>query len=177
MIKNKITNISNVLLDLFIKSENLEDVLVTLKPGDVCFSQGEELSKSVIIFNRKNLISIDLIEFEQTNVLKPTDIKNDLEEEKSIFTRPLEVHKIELEEKLINPINIETFFEDENPYKDLLDSIEILTNSPLEEAQKQAEIYTNEPIKEKKKYTYKKKRKPGPKKKPGPKPGSKRKKK
>jgi hypothetical protein len=182
MIKNKITNTSNIKLEFFVKVDNSEDKLVSIEPGEVVFSDGEEMTKSMRVFERKNLISIAKSEFDSVSVdthngtISATwnkDIEKDL----------LNFHNIpDVKSEIINVISndvktIETAITDsEDPYKDLL-AVELLFDDPsaLEDAKKQAEEYVDgEPKKEKKKYNYKKK--PGRKKKRGPKPGSKRKK-
>ena len=57
MIKNKITNISRVKLEFFVKVDNSEDKFVSVEPGEVVFSDGEEMTKSMRVFERKKLIS------------------------------------------------------------------------------------------------------------------------
>ena len=56
MIKNKITNISNVKLEFFVKTKNSDDTLISVEPGQVVFSDGEEATRSMRVFERKNLI-------------------------------------------------------------------------------------------------------------------------
>jgi hypothetical protein len=63
MKRNKIKNISDLKLEFFIKEENSEDKLVLLEPGSVCFSDGDEMTKSMKIFLRKNLLKIESGEF------------------------------------------------------------------------------------------------------------------
>jgi len=195
MIKNKITNISNIKLEFFIKVENSDDIIVSIEPKEVVFSDGDEMTKSMRVFERKKLISVEQKEFdsvsvetEEGTILASWD--KDIEKDLSTF------HNIpDFKSEVLNAISntnpnisaepsIETkiieaaITDSENPYKDLL-AVELFFEndvSNLHEAKKQAENYVeSEPIKEKKKYKYKKK--PGRKKKRGPKPGSKRRKK
>ncbi len=63
MKRNKITNVSGVKLEFFVKREDAEDILVSLEPGSVCFSDGDEMTKSMRIFLRKNLLTIELGDF------------------------------------------------------------------------------------------------------------------
>jgi hypothetical protein len=68
MIKNKVTNISNIKLEFFVKAENSDDTLASIEPGEVTFSDGEEMTKSMRVFERKNLISIINVEFDSVSV-------------------------------------------------------------------------------------------------------------
>lgn len=186
MIKNKITNISSVKLEFFVKVDNAEDKLVSVEPGEVVFSDGEEMTKSMRVFERKNLISVVNTEFDslQVDTDKGTitatwekDLGKDLERSLNQFHNIPDV-KAEIVNVIINDAKImeAAITDSENPYKDLL-AVELLFDDPnvLEEAKKQAEEYVEaKPEKEKKKYNYKKK--PGRKKKRGPKPGSRKKK-
>lgn len=181
MIKNKITNISNIKLEFFIKIKDSDDILVSINPGDVIFSDGEEMTKSMRVFERKNLISVSNTEFDSVSV--DTESGTILATwDKGIEKDLLKFHNIpDFKAEIVSMLSteIETAITDsENPYKDLL-AVELLVedeNSIIGEAKKQAEEYAEEgePVKEKKKYNYKKK--PGRKKKRGPKPGSRRKK-
>lgn len=63
MKRNKIVNVSGVKLEFFVKVEGAEDQLISLEPGAVCFSDGEEFTKSMRIFHRKNLLNIESGEF------------------------------------------------------------------------------------------------------------------
>jgi hypothetical protein len=184
MIKNKITNISNIRLEFFVKVENSDDVLVSVGPGEVAFSDGEEPTRSMRVFERKDLISVIRNDFDSLSV----DTENgtilatwnkDLEKDLLKFHNIPDI-KAEILNVLSHNTNaVEVAITDyENPYNDLI-AVDLLfedENSIVEEAKKQAEDYVEDaaPIKEKKKYNYKKK--PGRKKKPGPKPGSRRKK-
>jgi hypothetical protein len=184
MIKNKITNISNIRLEFFVKVENSDDVLVSVGPGEVAFSDGEEPTRSMRVFERKDLISVIRNDFDSLSV----DTENgtilatwnkDLEKDLLKFHNIPDI-KAEILNVLSHNTNaVEAAITDyENPYNDLI-AVDLLfedENSIVEEAKKQAEDYVEDaaPIKEKKKYNYKKK--PGRKKKPGPKPGSRRKK-
>jgi hypothetical protein len=184
MIKNKITNISNIRLEFFVKVENSDDVLVSVGPGEVVFSDGEEPTRSMRVFERKDLISVIRNDFDSLSV----DTENgtilatwnkDLEKDLLKFHNIPDI-KAEILNVLSHNTNaVEAAITDyENPYNDLI-AVDLLfedENSIVEVAKKQAEDYVEDaaPIKEKKKYNYKKK--PGRKKKPGPKPGSKRKK-
>jgi hypothetical protein len=184
MIKNKITNISNIRLEFFVKVENSDDVLVSVGPGEVAFSDGEEPTRSMRVFERKDLISVIRNDFDslfvdtENGTILATwnkDLEKDL----------LKFHNIpDIKAEILNVLShntnaVEAAITDyENPYNDLI-AVDLLfedENSIVEEAKKQAEDYVEDaaPIKEKKKYNYKKK--PGRKKKPGPKPGSRRKK-
>lgn len=187
MIKNKITNISRVKLEFFVKVDNSEDKFVSVEPGEVVFSDGEEMTKSMRVFERKKLISVNNTEFDSVSVDTQSgtivatwdkDLEKDL----------LKFHNIpDIKAEIINTLSVDTnvietaITDSENPYKELM-ALDLMfegENSTLDEAKKQAEDYVDgtkeEPIvKEKKKYNYKKK--PGRKKKRGPKPGSKRKK-
>jgi hypothetical protein len=185
MIKNKITNISSVKLEFFIKVDNSDDVLVSIEPGDVVFSDGEEPTRSMRVFERKNLISILTDDFDSVSVDKEDKAitaiwHSDTTKHLKDF-HGVDAH-VDMEQVLKNEINhniVASVTENEDPYKDLL-AIDLTFEgeSNLDEAKKQAENYVEESegevVKEKKKYNYKKK--PGRKKKRGPKPGSKKKK-
>lgn len=182
MIKNKITNISNIKLEFFVKAENSDDILASIEPGEVIFSDGEEMTKSMRVFERKNLISITNAEFDFVSV--DTDKATIVATwEKDLATALEKFHNIpDAKEEVIKAIQDEIKMMEasivDNPYKDLL-AVDLLfegDTSTVEEAKKQAENYVGdgEPIKEKKKYNYKKK--PGRKKKRGPKTGSRKKK-
>lgn len=187
MIKNKITNISRVKLEFFVKVDNSEDKFVSVEPGEVVFSDGEEMTKSMRVFERKKLISVINKEFDSVSVDTESGTitatwDKDLEKDFVKF------HNIpDVKAEIVNILSVDTnmieaaIIDSEDPYKDLmvLDLTFEGENSTLDEAKKQAEEYvvgdSEEPVvKEKKKYNYKKK--PGRKKKRGPKPGSKRKK-
>lgn len=184
MIKNKITNISNIKLEFFVKVENSDDVLVSINPSEITFSDGEEMTKSMRVFERKNLISIIKSDFDSVSINEEGKTLTAIWD--SSLTQDLkdfhgaDAH-IDIEQALQNELkqNITTSITDsENPYDELL-AIDLFfegESGVLDEAKKQAEEYVEEgePVKEKKKYNYKKK--PGRKKKRGPKPGSKRKK-
>ncbi len=179
MIKNKITNISNIKLEFFVKVKDSDDILVSVNPGEVIFSDGEEMTKSMRVFERKNLISVANAEFDSISV----DTENGTivaTWDKDIEKDLLNFHNIpDFKAEILSVLStdIESAITDsEDPYKDLL-AVDLLfegENSIIDEAKKQAEEYVEEgePVKEKKKYNYKKK--PGRKKKRGPKPGSKR---
>ena len=176
MIKNKVTNISNIKLEFFVKAENSDDILASIEPGEVTFSDGEEMTKSMRVFERKNLISITNVEFDSVSV--------DTENGTIVATWEKDLaHNIaDAKEEVVKAIHNEIIMMEasvvDNPYKDLL-AVDLLfegETSIVEEAKKQAEDYVGdgEPVKEKRKYNYKKK--PGRKKKRGPKPGSRKKK-
>jgi hypothetical protein len=179
MIKNKITNISNIKLEFFVKVKDSDDILVSINPGEVIFSDGEEMTKSMRVFERKNLISVANAEFESISV----DTENGTivaTWDKDIEKDLLNFHNIpDFKAEILSVLSTDiesAITESEDPYKDLL-AVDLLfegENSIIDEAKKQAEEYVEEgePLKEKKKYNYKKK--PGRKKKRGPKPGSKR---
>lgn len=185
MIKNKITNISSIKLEFFVKVDNSDDILASIEPGGVVFSDGEEPTRSMRVFERKNLISILKGDFDSVSI--KTDDKNlraiwhaDTTEHLKDF-HGVDAH-VDMEQVLQNELNqniTANVTDNENPYKDLL-AIDLMFEgeSTLDEAKKQAENYVEESgenvVKEKKKYNYKKK--PGRKKKRGPKPGSKKKK-
>lgn len=187
MIKNKITNISNVRLEFFVKVDNSDDVLVSVEPGDVVFSDGEEPTRSMRVFERKNLISIlkddfDSIAIESDDKTIRAIWHSDTTEHLKDF-HGVDAHA-DMKQVLENELNqtiVASITDEEDPYKDLL-ALDLTFEGEslgLDEAKKQAENYVEEagedvPTKEKKKYNYKKK--PGRKKKRGPKPGSKRKK-
>lgn len=182
MIKNKITNISNIKLEFFVKAENSDDILASIEPGEITFSDGEEMTKSMRVFERKNLISITHLEFDSMSV----DTENGTivaTWEKDLATALEKIHNIsDAKEEVVKAIHNEIKMMEasvvDTPYKDLL-AIDLFFEGEagiLDEAKKQAEDYAEEgePLKEKRKYNYKKK--PGRKKKRGPKPGSRKKK-
>lgn len=186
MIKTKITNISNVRLEFFVKVDNSDDVLVSVEPGGVVFSDGEEPTRSMRVFERKNLISILIDDFDSISIetedktIKATWIHDITEHINEVHGVDAHVEVKQMLENELNQTIVASITDDENPYKDLL-ALDLTfegENFGLDEAKKQAESYVEESedalIKEKKKYNYKKK--PGRKKKRGPKPGSKRKK-
>lgn len=166
MIKNKVTNISSIKLEFFVKAENSDDILASIEPGEITFSDGEEMTKSMRVFERKNLISITNLEFDSVSV--DTDNGTIV----ATWEKDEVVKAIHNEIKMMEASVVDT------PYKDLL-AIDLFFEGEagiLDEAKKQAEDYAEEgePLKEKRKYNYKKK--PGRKKKRGPKPGSRKKK-
>ena len=55
MKKTKVENISKIKLELFLK-QNKEDVRVTLNPGESSWCDHESTTKSMILYERKNLI-------------------------------------------------------------------------------------------------------------------------
>jgi len=59
----KITNISGVKLEFFIRFEDSDDKLISLEPGASCFSFGTTFTKSMRIFDRKGLLKIDKGEY------------------------------------------------------------------------------------------------------------------
>jgi hypothetical protein len=59
----KITNVSGVKLEFFIRFEDSDDKLVSLEPGASCFSFGTTFTKSMRIFDRKGLLKIDKGEY------------------------------------------------------------------------------------------------------------------
>ena len=72
----KITNNSDIKLEFFVKRDNSEDTLVSLEPGATCFSDGEELTRSLKIFNRKGFLDIKLGDFSIVHGFSDTIVAN-----------------------------------------------------------------------------------------------------
>ena len=161
MIKNKITNISNIKLEFFVKVENSDDVLVSVGPGEIAFSDGEEPTRSMRVFERKDLISVIRNDFDSLSV----DTENgtvvatwnkDLEKDLLKFHNIPDI-KAEILNVLSDNTNVveATITDPENPYSELL-AVDLFFEGEagiLEEAKKQAEGYVEDavPVKEKKK--------------------------
>lgn len=151
MKKTKVENISKIKLEFFLK-QNKEDVRVVLNPGESTWCNHGTTTKSMILYERKNLIkSSD--ENIQIPIAKTKGDDKMICDAKEISIKPL------------SPPTGQIFYVDfkyeENNKAEL---------SPLEKATKETEDYKKESER-----TYKGKKR-GRKKKRGPKPGSKRKK-
>jgi len=151
MKKTKVENMSNIKLDFFLK-QNKEDVRVVLNPGESTWCDHGTTTKSMLLYERKNLIK-SAQHSEDTIVDKDVaTINNDEVLDK--------LHTTEDVEYVLAPITDIEYLQD-----NLIKSL-----TPLEKAEKETEEYKKESEK-----AYKGKKR-GRKKKRGPKPGSKRKK-
>ena len=151
MKKTKVENISKIKLDFFLK-QNKDDVRVVLNPGESTWCNHGTTTKSMILYERKNLIkSSD--ENVQIPIAKTKGDDKMIWDDKKISIKP--------PSPLIGKLFYVDFKYEEN------NKIEL---SPIEKAAKETEEYKKESEK-----TYKGKKR-GRKKKRGPKPGSKRKK-
>ena len=152
MKKTKVENVSDIKLDFFLR-QNKQDVRVVLKPGEASWCDSGAQTKSMILYERKNLIksapnSIDTIVDEDV-----VNVNNDEALDKLHTTEDVEYVEI----MSVDPPEFTPDTTEE-------------TLTPLEKAEKETEEYKKESEK-----TYKGKKR-GRKKKRGPKPGSKRKK-
>lgn len=144
MKKSKVENVSDIKLDFFLK-QNKADVRIVLSPGESSWCDNGTTTKSMILYERKNLIrvsneldTIEGIEYVQKNLINA--LQNTIEEAKgSAEVLPSKTEEVAEEVKL----------------------------TPLEIAKREVEEYKQAPDK---KYTGKKR---GRKKKRGPKPGAK----
>ena len=189
MKKTKVENVSKVKLEFFL-IQNKNDIKVMLGPGESSWFDSGTTTKSMILYNRKNLIKIDE---EESTMEENLDVNNDEtldklhttedirtvsldiippislnEPDKKLF---LEIAPDSIEQKGLPPISDIEYLQNKlfnslNVPKEVIN--EILT--PLERAQKETKEYKEESEK-----TYKGKKR-GRKKKRGPKPGSKKKK-
>jgi hypothetical protein len=152
MKKTKVENVSSFKLDFFL-IQNKQDVRVVLEPGETSWCDNESQTKSMILYERKNLIKstvqdistiIDeaLANADNDEALDKLHTTEDIEYVEIVSVDPTELTIGAIEESL----------------------------TPLEKAKKETEEYKKESEK-----TYKGKKR-GRKKKRGPKPGSKRKK-
>ena len=201
MKRNKITNVSGINLKFFVKVENSEDKLIDLEPGSVCFSDGSEMTKSMRILQRKNLLELESGEFPVIQGFSETVIENLSSVNPSIIPDATPKKKDALEilkterEKLMNDFkNIDFEMSPDWAMKNILridpdnfgprNVIDVdppnlgPTPNPviediLKTAETQAKLYQEDG---KKKYKYPHKKKVGRKKKRGPKPGAKKKK-
>lgn len=178
----KIENISDIKLDFFLR-QNKKDVRVVLSPGDISWCDVGSTTKSMILYARKNLITIhdaskDVKDIIGINFFPPIDP----EEIKLIKPISLDDVKKAIEEMpMINNVDFKTISEDIVSVSPLGISTSKLFNlelqyvepekTALEQAEEQTKAYTEE---EKEKKTYKGKKR-GRKKKRGPKPGAKKK--
>lgn len=154
----KVENISVMKLDFFLQ-QNKQDIRVILSPGDISWCDEGSTTKSMILYERKNLIKTFLEEVPEHEYLS-------IEEEREAIK---ERAKKALEEfakiKIKNP-------DDLDPVLPLsIPSSELFIFEPVYEPKKKDEEQNVEPSKEEKKYKGKKR---GRKKKRGPKKGSKR---
>jgi len=160
MKKTKVENISGLKLDFFLK-QNKEDIRVVLKPGESSWCDHKSNTKSMILYERKNLIksseylSSNTIIDEAAANINNDEILDNLHTTESISSIAFEVVPAQAMKE---------------PNKELFLQITSDLLTPLEKAKKETEEYKKESEK-----TYKGKKR-GRKKKRGPKPGSKRKK-
>jgi hypothetical protein len=152
MKKTKVENISGIKLDFFLR-QNKQDVRVVLKHGEVSWCDSGSQTKSMILYERKNLIKSTVQEISTIIDEALANVDNDEALDKLHTTEDIEYIKI-------TDVDPSEFTPDT--------TVETLT--PLEKAQRETEEYKKESEK-----TYKGKKR-GRKKKRGPKPGSKRKK-
>ena len=146
MKKTKIENISNIKLDFFLR-QNKQDLRIVLNPGEFSWCDTGTTTKSMILYERKNLIKSSLDETCETilPIITSAEIKN-----VALNVVPVQAMTV--------------------PDKELFLKITCDILTPIEKAEKETEEYKKESEK-----TYKGKKR-GRKKKRGPKPGSKRKK-
>jgi hypothetical protein len=151
MKKTKVENVSGIKLDFFLK-QNKQDVRVVLKPGETSWCDLGTTTKSMILYERKNLIKSSIGSSSTIIAEVAANVNNDEVLDKLHTTEDIEYIQIP----------------GVDPPEFTPDTTELLT--PLEKATKETEEYKKESEK-----TYKGKKR-GRKKKRGPKPGSKRKK-
>lgn len=77
MKKTKVENVSKIKLDFFVK-QNKEDVRIVLKPGESSWCDHGSITKSMILYERKNLIK------SSENIVSPLP-----EESKEIEIKPI----------------------------------------------------------------------------------------
>lgn len=162
MKKTKVENISGFKLELFLR-QNKQDVRIALKPGETSWCDPGTSTKSMILYERKQLIktfdevagTIDDLAAANVN---SDEVLDNLHTTENVEFIPVE-EKSEQEE--VHPLS---------PPSDVLFVMDMAYSNPLEKAEKEAKEYKEE---SEKKYKGKKR---GRKKKRGPKPGSKRKK-
>jgi hypothetical protein len=173
MKKTKVENVSGIKLDFFLKQDK-KDIRVVLNPGESSWCDDGSSTKSMILYERKNLIKTS-VEAEQ-NFFPPIDpevVKN---------MKPVTVEQLK---KAVEEMPKVKNVSDETVGGGLISVVPMGAPSgqlfymepvigeqltPLEKAKKETEEYKEE---SEKKYKGKKR---GRKKKRGPKPGSKRKK-
>lgn len=100
MKRNKITNTSGVRLEFFIKKEGLDDILISLGPDEVSFSDGDEMTKSMRIFLRKNLLKIDSGIFDVTPNLSNSMVVSDSNSTKHIETNSVFIFDNKTQEEI-----------------------------------------------------------------------------
>lgn len=186
MENTKVENISDIKLDFFLR-QNKKDVRVVLKPGDISWCDVGSTTKSMILYARKNLITIhdaskeveEIIGVDFFPPLNPEDVKLikpiDLEDLKKAISEMPKVNNVDDSTAASGLLSVQPMSKPDGllftlDYKYTNDS----EPSPLEKAEEETKRYVdNKEEKEEKKYKGKKR---GRKKKRGPKPGSKRKK-
>lgn len=140
-----IENISTIILELFVVQDN-KDVRVTLNPGEKNWCDADSSTKSMILYERKNLIKISTQENKEDTLII------------TVFVKPQEEVKfVDLNFKVL-PTGAE---------------FENVSEDEIDEDESDSEEEKDSLKKETKKYKGKKR---GRKKKRGPKPGAKKKK-
>lgn len=168
MKKTKVENISGFRLDFFLRQKK-QDVRVVLKPGESSWCDPGSQTKSMILYERKNLIKTsemaeDTIIDEVAANASHDEVLDDLHTTETVA--------YEFNEEVVKPASGEEILElsqtkidSFNPYSELQIPADL---SPLDKATQEVEEYKQESEKKPKG------KKRGRKKKRGPKPGSKR---
>lgn len=160
----KVENISVMKLDFFLQ-QNKQDIRVVLSPGDISWCDEGSTTKSMILYERKNLIKTSTEEIPEYEHLS---IKEESEAIKERMKKSLEEFA---QIKIKNPPT-GLISDDLDPILPLsFPSSELFIFEPVYKPEKKDEEQNVEPTKEEKKYKGKKR---GRKKKRGPKKGSKR---
>ena len=150
MKKSKIQNISNIKLDFFLK-QNKEDIRIVLNADESSWCDHGTTTKSMILYERKNLIRV-------TPEVISEHIELKTEYEKIIISNAITTALDLIPVQAMSEPDMEFFIE-----------ITCDADATLDKAKKEVEEYKEESVK---KYKGKKR---GRKKKRGPKPGSKKK--
>jgi len=160
--KTSIENISNIILELFVVQEG-KDIRLKLNPGDKSWCDSENHTKSMILYERKNLIKL-------SNTFEESAIIIDI-----IIKPQVQVKNIDLEFKVLPTGDSSDFqkIEESNTVNEPIEDNqnEIITTLDVDDSEK--DEIDSEDKKIEKKYKGKKR---GRKKKRGPKPGAKKKK-
>jgi hypothetical protein len=161
----KVENISVMKLDFFLQ-QNKQDIRVVLSPGDISWCDEGSTTKSMILYERKNLIKTSSEEIPEHEYLS---IEEEMEAIKERAKKALEEFaKIKIKNPPTGLIGNDLISVQPMP----LPAGKIFTLVPIKtEPEKKDEEQNVEPAKEEKKYKGKKR---GRKKKRGPKKGSKR---
>jgi len=162
MKKINIENVSSIKLDFFLK-QNTKDIRVVLNPGECSWCDYGSYTKSMILYERKNLIKSSNIEddnIDKKNIISDGKLGMNVESPKSILHIETELDIVPIQ-AMLPPSGEFLFHEIEK-------SIQII--SPIEKAKQETEAYKKESENKPKG------KKRGRHKKRGPKPGNKKRK-